>query len=159
MKIRNGKKSDRQNFIITQKEAFPKLNIKRETSFFNEKVSKKEIFVLEEKGSYIGHISFSKSYHDPLFTDSVIVDELAIRKAFRSKGYGTLLMKKIVEYCKTRKIKLMYLCTADTKNNRAIKYYENLGFKKIGSIKNINPNSECDHNHLIYGVLLKDWRE
>ena len=38
MKIRHGKISDKKDFIGTQKESFPKIDIKREANFFLEKI-------------------------------------------------------------------------------------------------------------------------
>ena len=158
MKIRHGKMADKNNFILTQIQAFSKINVKREIKFFMEKIKNREIFVLEQNGNYAGHISFSNCNHDPLFTDSVIIDEFAVQKKFQNRGYGTALMKKVLERCKMKKVKIVYLSTADTKNNQAIKYYKKQGFKAVGWVKNINPNSECDHDHLIYGVLVKYWK-
>ena len=158
MKIRHGKISDKKDFIGTQKESFPKIDIKREANFFLEKIKTKEIFVLEEKGKYAGHISFSNYDHDPLFTDSIVIDEFAIQKKFQNRGYGTALMKKVFGWCKKTKVNIVYLSTADVKGNKAVKYYQKQGFREVGWVKNINPNSECDHNHLIYGVLVKDWK-
>ena len=55
MDIRLGKKSDKREFLKTQKEAFPNLDFKRQSKYFDEKVKKKEIFIAEENKKYLGH--------------------------------------------------------------------------------------------------------
>ena len=159
MRIRNGKSIDKKKYLKTQKDAFPTINTKRDSKFFDEKIKKKEIFVLEEKGEYAGHICFGIYFLNPPFAGSIFIEELAVKQKFCGKGFGTKLMEKLVEFCKSKKIPVMHLGTGDVKNNNAIKYYEKQGFKKVGWLKDIDPNSEYDHPQLFYAIMVQDWKK
>jgi ribosomal protein S18 acetylase RimI-like enzyme len=158
MRIRNGKPTDKKEYLKTQKEAFPTIDTKRDSKFFNEKIKKKEIFVLEEKGEYAGHICFGKHLLNPPFAGSIFIEELAVKQKFRGKGFGTALMEKLVEFCKSKKIPAIHLGTGDETGNKAIKYYEKQGFKKVGWLEDIDPNSEYDHPQFFYAIMVKDWK-
>ena len=159
MRIRFGKKIDKAEYLKTQKEAFPTINSKRDSKFFDEKIKKKEIFVLKTNGNYIGHICFGKHIFNPPFIGSVFIEELAVKQKFRGKGFGTLLIEKLVEFCKIKKILAVFLGTGDMKNNKAINYYKKQSFKKVGWLKDINPDSEYNHPQFFYAVLVKDWKK
>ncbi len=158
MRIRFGKLVDKKEYLKLQKEAFPEVHTKWDSEFFVEKIKKKEIFVLEEKGVYAGHICFGKHLFNPPFAGSVFVEEFAVKQEFRGKGFGTALMEKLVNYCKQNKIAAIHLGTGDTKNNKAIPYYEKQGFKKVGWLEDIDPNSGYDHSQFFYAVMVKDWK-
>src|SRR3989304_6433269 len=151
MKIRIGKATDRKEYLRTQKEAFPSIDSRRDSRLFDEKIRKKEIFVAEENGAYAGHICFGAHANNPPFPGSVFIEEFAVKEEFRGKGLGTSLLQRLVEHCKQNKVTAILLGTGDTANSRAVKYYENQGFKKIGWLKDINPNPEYDHPQLFYG--------
>jgi ribosomal protein S18 acetylase RimI-like enzyme len=155
MKIRDGNNKDKLNYLRVQKEAFPQINRKRDSLFFDEKVRKKEIFILENK-EYVGHICFSKYKLNPPFINSAFIEELAINLKFRGKGYGKLLIKKLIEYCKENNIVSIHLGTEDKENCKLIKFYEKLGFKKVGKLEDIDPNSEYDHGQVFYAMLVKN---
>lgn len=159
MKIRNGKPTDKKEYLKTQKKAFPTIDIKRDSKFFDEKIKNKEIFVLEEKGEYAGHICFGNHLLNPPFVGSIFIEELAVKQKFRGKGSGTALMEKLVEFCKSKKIPVIHLGTGDMENNKAIKYYEKQGFKKVGWLEDIDPNSEYDHPQFFYAIMVKDWKK
>jgi len=153
MRIRPGKQADKKEYLKVQKEAFPTINSKRDSNFFDAKIKQKEIFVLED-GEYAGHICFGKHLFNPPFAGSVFIEELAVKRKFHGKGFGTALIGKLVEFCKNKKIPAIHL---GTQNNKATKYYEKQGFKKVGWLKDINP-SEYSHPQLFYAVLVKDWK-
>ena len=159
MKIRFGKKSDEKNFLKIQKEAFPNLDLKKQTEYFKEKIKNKEIFVAEEKGKYFGHHCFGKHLLNPPFSGSLFGEELAIKKEFRGQGIGTSLMKKVINYCKKLKVKMFYLSTNDYKENKAIKLYKRQGFVQIGKLKDIHPDSTYSHGQIIFGVEVRKWKE
>jgi len=158
MRVRNGKPTDKKEYLKTQKEAFPTIDTKRDSKFFDEKINNKEIFVLEEKGEYAGHICFGKHLLNPPFAGSIFIEELAVKQKFRGKGFGTSLMEKLVEFCKIKRIPAIHLGTGDMDNNKAIKYYEKQGFKKVGWLEDIDPNSEYDHPQFFYAIMVKDWK-
>jgi len=159
MRIRFGKATDKKEYLFTQKEAFPTIDLKRDSNFFDEKVKNKEIFVIEEKGKYVGHSCFKKYLYEAPFAVSVFGQELAIKKNFRGKGYGSALREKLVKYCKKKKIPIIYIGTGDYKDNKAIKFNKKHGFKKVGFLKDIDPNSEYEHGQIFMALLVKDWKK
>ena len=159
MKIRFGKSTDKKEYLKTQKEAFSTIDSKRDSKFFDLKVKNKEIFVVEEKGEYVGHSCFKKCLIEPPFAVSVLGQELAIKKKFRSKGYGSALREKLVDFCSKRKIPVIYTSTGDFKGNKAIKFNEKHGFKRVGFLKEINPKSEYKHGQLFYALVVKNWKK
>ena len=154
MRIQIAKNQDKKEFLITQKEAFPNLNSKKQAIYFDNKIKNKEIFVVYEEG-YAGHLCFGKHLLSPPFAKSVFVEEMAIKKKYQGKGFGSLLMKFLFSYCKKNKIGMVYVSTADYGDNKAIKFYEKLGFNIIGSLKDIDPNSEYEHGQIFLGKILE----
>ncbi len=159
MRIRFGKPTDKKNYLKTQKEAFSTINLRRDSKFFDLKVKNKEIFVVEERGEYVGHSCFKKCLIEPPFAVSVFGQELAIKNKFRGKGYGTALREKLVDFCRKRRIPIIYIGTGDFKGNKAIKFNEKHGFKKVGFLKEISPNPEYKHGQLFYALLVKGWKK
>lgn len=147
MKVRFATIDDKKNFLLIQKEAFPNLNIKKQKEYFIEKVNKKELFVAE-KNIYLGHISFSEYKLTPPFIGGAFIEELAVRKAFRKRGIGTALIKKLIKYCKKRNIRILYLGTGDYSKNTIINYYKKVGFMEVGRLKDIDPNSEYKYGQI-----------
>jgi len=129
----------------------------RDAKFFDEKIKNKEIFILKNENQYTGHICFGKHILNPPFVGSVFIEELAVKKKFRKKGFGTALMERLVKFCKDNKIQSIHLGTGE-EPNKAIKYYEKMGFKKVGWLKDIDPNSEYDHLQIFYAVMIKNWK-
>lgn len=159
MKIRKGKSTDKRDYLKTQKEAFPTVNIKRDSKFFDEKIKKKEIFVLKEKNEYAGHICFGKYLVNPPFAGSVFIEELAVKQKFRGKGFGIALIENLVKFCKNKEILVIYLGTSDKKDKKVIKFYEKQGFKKVGWLKDIVPNPEYNYPQLFYAINIKNWKK
>ena len=157
MKIRFGHPSDKKDYLKTQKEAFSNFDPRIEPKFFDQKVEKKEIFVLEEKGEYAGHICFGNYSFSPPFTGSVFVEELAVRKKFRGNGFGTALIKRVVRYCKKNNIEMIHISTGDFENNKAVEYYKKQGFEKVGFLNDLEPN-RYDYNQIFYAVKIKNWK-
>ena len=155
IKIRKGNKSDRNNFLKVQKQAFPNLDIKKQEKYFNFKVKNKEIFIVRLNKEYLGHLSFGHYLLNPPFAKSIFLEEMAVGKIFRGKGVGKLLMEYIEKYCKSKKIPMIYLGTGDYNGNKAIKLYKKLGYSKIGKLKDINPKSEYKYSQIIFGKVIK----
>ncbi len=155
MKVRFGNKEDKKEFLRTQKEAFPNLDVKQQTKYFDEKIKNKEIFIAEENKEYLGHHCFGKHLLNPPFVGGVFGEELAVRKKFRGVGIGTKLVDELIKYCKKNKIKMFYLGTGDFKGNKAISYYKKLGFEKVGYINDINPDSKYDYGQIIMAKVVK----
>ena len=154
MKIQQAKKQDKKEFIATQKEAFPNLDSRKQAVYFDSKIKNKEIFIVYEDG-YAGHLCFGKHLLNPPFAKSVFIEEMAIKKKYQGKGFGSLLIKFLFNYCKKNKIMMVYVSTGYYGDNKAIKFYKKLGFEIIGSLKDIDPNSEYEHGQIFLGKVLK----
>jgi len=154
MKIRLGKKSDLKDFLKTQKEAFPTTNPRYDKLLFNSKVKNKEIFVIGNKKHYIGHVCFGKYPFTPPFIGSIFIEEFAVKKDSRNKGHGNQLMKYLIKYCKKSKVDVIYLGTGDFLGNKVFNFYKRLNFKKVGKLKDINPNSDYKYNEIFLGLVL-----
>tara|TARA_Y100000310_G_scaffold91480_2_gene88859 strand:+ start:12830 stop:13297 length:468 start_codon:yes stop_codon:yes gene_type:complete len=155
MKIKEAQKSDKNEFIKTQKEAFPNLDLKKQKNYFDLKIKNNEILIYRENGEYVGHLAFGHYLLNPPFAKSIFLEEIAIKKKFRGKGIATLLIKYISNYCKKKNIPMIYLGTGDYKKNKSIKLYKRLGFKKLGKLDDINPKSEYKYGQIFYGKVLK----
>ena len=154
MKIRKVKKTDKTNYVNLQKDSFPNINLRRESEFFDIKLKNKEIIIIEENGKYLGHIAFSQNKVEPPFGNSVFIQELAINKLSRGKGLGTKLVLALIKYCKKLEVPVIYLGTGDYKENKTHNFYKRLGFKKIGKLDEISPDSEYDYGQIFYGKVI-----
>ena len=84
-----------------------------------------DFLVIELDGRSVGRMVLHRS------ADEIRVVDLALLPAYRNRGIGTLLMRQVcLEAAKAGKpVRLSVL-----KNNRAIHWYERLGFAKIGEL-------------------------
>ena len=155
MKIRKAKKEDLNEFIITQKEAFPNLNSELQKKYFNLRLKEKQILVLVDAGQYVGHLSFGIYKLIPPFQNGIFLEEFALKKKFRGKGIGKLLIKEIEQYCAKDKLKIVYLGTENSKKNKLIDYYKKIGYQVVGKLEDINPFSEYKHGEIIMAKIIK----
>lgn len=139
LNIRRGVIKDLKNYLKYQLETFPLENLERHKKYFKQKIERNEIFVLELDGKYIGHLTYSK-FISPPFVNSVYAEELVVGKLFRNKGYGTLLLNRLVKEVKLLKFERVMLDSWNNKRNKAINFYLRYGFKRIGEIK----TKHCD---------------
>lgn len=151
MKIRRGNKKDARNYLRTQLEAFPMEDVERHKKYFKQKIERKEIFVLESNNKYIGHLTYSK-FISPPFTNSLFIEEFAIQKEFRKKGYGTLMLSRLVKETERINFDRILLDTWNDPKNKGIRFYKRHGFKQVGRIKT---NSG---NELFLELLIKNWK-
>ncbi|MBT3582232.1 GNAT family N-acetyltransferase [Candidatus Woesearchaeota archaeon] len=158
IKIRNAKSADRKQYLIIQKEAFPTSDSRREGKFFDLKFKKGYILVAEKDGDYLGHLAFEDYSITPPFAKSIWLQEFAVKKNERSKGYGKKLLNAAAEYCKKKKIPVIYIPTSDYPNNRAIKLYKRLGFKLLGTLADVVPSKEYPYPQVFYGIKVSDWK-
>jgi ribosomal protein S18 acetylase RimI-like enzyme len=155
MKIRKASKKDMKNFVELQKEAFPNLNSKKQEEYFIEKMKSNEILILEDKGNYVGHLSFRLYRLNPPFNNGIFLEELAIKRDFQGRGYGKKLLKEIERYPKNKDIKVIYLSTNDSIKNKARIFYKKQGYQILGKLKEINPLSEYKHGQIFMGKIIK----
>ncbi|MBC7081018.1 MAG: ribosomal protein S18-alanine N-acetyltransferase [Thermoplasmatales archaeon] len=90
--------------------------------FFYEYLNKL-FFVAEENGKIVGYIIGDSERN--------MIISIAVHPSHRRKGYGKKLMEHLLKFMKGD----VFLQVRKS-NNGAIKFYENMGFKKKGEIKN-----------------------
>ena len=152
MRIRSANHKDKADYLRTQKEAFPTIDSERDARFFDEKVARREAFVVEEDG-YAGHLCFGTHTLNPPFIGSVFIEELAIRTEYRGRGFGTALIERLVAHCTEHGIRAIHLGTSADQ----APYYERLGFTRVGWLDDIDPESEYDHGQAFYALMVEDW--
>ncbi len=88
-----------------------------------------EGYMLEEEGACAGYAILAKSFSPELGGMMLWVDELYVRKAFRSNGLGSQLFDFVQQRYghKAKRIRL----EVDADNKKAISLYENLGFEVL----------------------------
>ena len=67
--------------------------------------------------------------------DEADIMNIVVKKSKRNSGIGSLLLKNIIELCKTLNISTLFL-EVNEKNLPAISLYKKFGFKEIGFRKN-----------------------
>lgn len=77
----------------------------------------------------VGYISFSS------VLDEAELLKIVIKKNYRRKGIGKLLLKEAIQYLKARGLKTVFLEVRKS-NCAAIVLYENMGFEKINERQN-----------------------
>lgn len=85
-----------------------------------------EYYFLEVDGQIVGYTGI-KPEDDKLF-----LSKLYIQKEYRKKGYSHLMFDFIIDLCKKRKLKSVYL-TVNKYNDGSIAVYNKKGFKNIRS--------------------------
>ena len=79
-------------------------------------------FIAEDGGRIIGYIIAD--------TERNIIVSLAVHPSFRRKGYGTMLMKHVMNHMGGE-----IILQVRKSNETAIKFYEKMGFKRKGELK------------------------
>ena len=62
--------------------------------------------------------------------DSCELNRIAVAPCMRSRGIGRRLLYELINYCKNRNVKEIFLEVRES-NLRAINFYESYGFKKV----------------------------
>ena len=155
MEIKIATKREKKRFVQLQKEAFPNLNEKKQSKYFDLKIKNKEMFVLFDNGNYAGHICFGEYLLAPPFSGGVFVEELAVDKKFRGKGFGKKLVLHLSNCCKKKKIMMVYASTGDYRKNKSMIFWKKIGFKKVGKMKEVDPNSEYKYGQIFLARIIK----
>jgi len=100
--------------LLSFKFAYPRL-------LFHEYLEKL-FFVAEENGKIVGYVMADEKRN--------LIVSIAVHPAYRRKGYGKKLMEHVLNFMKGKVI-----LQVRKSNEIAIKFYEKLGFRKIGEIK------------------------
>ena len=99
---------------------------------FNDLLDKKLLFVYENDGEAIGMCKLVPQPHRNAHT--VYLGGVAVHPSYSGKGYGSKMMKDIIEYAGANGYKRIELSTA-IHNEAAIRLYEKYGFKREGVLK------------------------
>ena len=113
-----------------------------------------EIFCIIDNNEYVGHLCFGKHLINPPLAKSIFIEELAVKNEFKGKGFGKLLVEYVISYCKKNKVNIIYTSTGDYDNNDAKIFYTKLGFKKVGSLKDIDPCSEYNYGQIFFAKVV-----
>lgn len=137
MLIRQAKKEDLPSIILmlaedTYSEMAEDIhNLKIYQKFFEviEQDPNANIWVIEKDSQIIGCAQVNYlTYLLYQGSKRAQIEAVRIHKDFRSKGLGALLIKHIIKLAKEQKCSIVQL-TTNKQRSRAIKFYENLGFK------------------------------
>lgn len=103
--------------------------------FWNYNILKEELqnqnskyLVAKLKNEIIGFAGIKK------IADEAEIMNIVIKKIYRNKGFGALLLKELISVCKNLNLTSIYLEVNET-NTHAIHLYENFDFKIIGNRK------------------------
>jgi len=88
------------------------------------------IYFDRELAGYI-KINYAPAQSDINDPDSVELERIYVRKEFKGKGLGTLLMEYVFQHARQNKKAFVWLGVWE-KNVNAIKFYEKIGFKEVG---------------------------
>lgn len=88
-----------------------------------------EILVIKGDSKILGMVSLLYSISTALGGKVAILEDLIIHQAFRGKGLGKELLSEAISFSKERNCLRLTLLT-DFNNDRAINFYQHLGFKK-----------------------------
>ena len=98
---------------------------------FEKMIQNKEIFVAKIQDEIIGYITFNiKEKNNPSmrYRKQLQIEAICVDEKNRGKGIGTELLKYIKEFGKENHCTDIYL-TVNEENKKAIKVYEEFGFK------------------------------
>ncbi len=100
--------------------------------FINERLHQGDsiIYIVLYQGRAIGFTQLYPKFSSAQMTKNWIINDLYVLEQFRSKGAGTILLKKGFEIAKTKGSKTVYISTQKT-NGTAQRLYEYLGFKPV----------------------------
>lgn len=80
-----------------------------------------------------------------IVADQADIMNIVVKKSFRKKGIGYLLLNNLISICIELKVNSIFL-EVDENNLPAISLYEKLGFERVGIRKNYYNN----HNGFLY---------
>jgi len=89
-----------------------------------------QCFVAEDSGVLVGYIVLSERFIDYRKSRCVEINDLGVTPGYQSKGIGSLLIHKAVEWAKEKGYQKMYVSCYFT-NTRAISFYRKNGLTEI----------------------------
>ncbi len=111
------------------------------------------VFSIELEDKLIGEFRFTRMRWFNRKSELSII----LKKEFQGKGYGTLVMKKMIEFA-FNKMNLYRLEAEVVEFNEiSIKMIEKLGFKKEGVLRKAKYSNGRYYDILRYGLLKDEW--
>lgn len=100
--------------------------------FINERLHQGDslIYIVVYQGRAVGFTQLYPKFSSAQMTKNWIINDLYVNEQFRSKGVGTMLLKKGFEIANEKGSNTVYISTQKT-NETAQKLYEYLGFKSV----------------------------
>lgn len=78
---------------------------------------------------------------------------ICVDRTFQNKGFGKQLLNKIIDWAKSESLKHIFL-EVRRSNQQAIRFYEQMGFTKMGERKNYYPSEQGREDALTYKTSL-----
>ena len=105
--------------------------LKKSTKYIKDRISKKEstIFICYYDAEASGFVQLYETFDSLNISKKLILYDLYVKKNFRKKGIGKILMNKAKEFADKKRIKIIELSTAIT-NKKAQSLYETLEYKR-----------------------------
>ena len=75
-------------------------------------------------------VNFPLAHSEKIGNDSLEIERIYIQKSFQGKGYGSMLIQKAIEIAKSKNFNKIWLGVW-SKNKKAIRFYENMGFTEF----------------------------
>ncbi len=141
-KIREMKEEDIPTIMILEKELF---STAWEKEMFVEEINKQYAYIMENKDTIIGYICGWK------LLDEFNITNIAIAADFQRKGFAKSLVQFLMSKLLDEKCFKFFL-EVRRSNFKAIKLYERIGFKLIGSRKKYY--NSPDEDALVLGINL-----
>ena len=105
--------------------------LKKSTKYIKERISKKDstIFVCYQDKEACGFVQLYETFDSLNINKKLILYDLYVKKDYRKKGVGKILMNKAKEFAVKHKFKIIELSTAIT-NKKAQSLYESLEYQR-----------------------------
>jgi GNAT superfamily N-acetyltransferase len=85
-----------------------------------------EVFIAEEGSQPVGFVLFFHNFSTFLGRKGIYIEDLYVREAFRGKGYGEALLKRICQLAEERNCGRVEWWVLNW-NSRAIQFYQKMG--------------------------------
>lgn len=110
------------------------------TAYLPEKLQKEMLnpnsafYFIYEAGEVAGYLKVNvfDAQSEHMSDDHFEIERIYVRKAYQKKGYGKALMDHAMTLANAQRKKYVWLGVWE-KNDNAIGFYENVGFRKIGA--------------------------
>ena len=116
------------------------------------------IYVLKYDKKIIGYGTLSPYRKGRQAMRSIAEVSFFLDQEYQGKGYGSLLVAKIIDDCPRLKIKTLIAILLDV-NKKSIRLLKKFGFEKWGYFRDIVEFEDKTCGQLVYGLKVKDANE